>query len=66
MEEVPSGPKTNQVVVGVAIYILWTVLLPFVNRSDVKVLGVPLLWFYYIFVSIVTAVALTVLYLMER
>lgn len=66
MGEAPSGPETHQVVVGVILYLLWTVLLPFVNRADVKVLGVPLLWFYYILVSVVTAIALTVLYLLER
>ncbi|MEM4485760.1 MAG: hypothetical protein QW116_00780 [Zestosphaera sp.] len=66
MEEAPSGPKAHQVMVGIAIYVLWTVLLPFVNRADVKVLGLPLLWFYYILVSVITATALTILYTLER
>ncbi len=66
MEEAPSGLKRHQVFVGVIIFALWTILLPLINRHDVKILGIPLLWFYYIVISIITALVLSVMYVLER
>ncbi|MEM2018429.1 MAG: hypothetical protein QXM79_01370 [Zestosphaera sp.] len=66
MEEPSIGPKKYQVIAGLIIFVLWTAMLPLINRSDVKILGIPLLWFYYILLSIATTLALTVMYLTER
>lgn len=66
LEELPAGPRKYQVIVGLIIFVLWVALLPLTNRSDVKVFGIPLLWFYYISLSIATTLALTVMYLTER
>ncbi|MEM2021564.1 MAG: hypothetical protein QXP80_05015 [Zestosphaera sp.] len=65
MEEASSGLKRHQVLIGVIIFALWTILLPLVNRGDVRILGIPLLWFYYITISIITATVLSVMYLLE-
>lgn len=65
MEEAPSGLKRHQVLIGVIIFVLWTILLPLVNRQDVRILGIPLLWFYYITISIITATVLSLMYLLE-
>lgn len=66
MLEESVGPKKYQVVVGLIIFVLWVALLPLVNRSDIKVFGIPLLWFYYTLLSITTTLALTIMYLLER
>ena len=60
------GPRKYQVIVGLVIFVLWVALLPLVNRSDIKVFGIPLLWFYYVSLSIATTLALTIMYLAER
>ncbi len=65
MEE-PTEPRKHQVVIGLIIFALWVALLPLVNRSDIKVLGIPLLWFYYILLSIATTLVITFMYLLER
>ncbi len=65
MEE-PTEPGKHQVVIGLIIFTLWVALLPLVNRSDIKVLGIPLLWFYYILLSIATTLVITFMYLLER
>ncbi|MEO3993991.1 MAG: hypothetical protein QN229_06795 [Desulfurococcaceae archaeon TW002] len=65
MEE-PVGPKKYQVFVGLIIFVLWVALLSLVNKSDIRIFGIPLLWFYYILLSIGTTLALTIMYLVER
>jgi len=66
LEEPPTGPRKHQVVIGLIIFVLWVALLPLVNRSDIKVLGIPLLWFYYILLSVATTLVITLMYLLER
>lgn len=45
---------------------LWIIPAPLVNRADLKILGIPLLWFYYLALSIVISLTLTLLYLKSR
>jgi hypothetical protein len=65
LEEPPTGPRKYQVVIGLIIFVLWVALLPIVNRSDIEVLGIPLLWFYYISLSIAATLVITFMYLLE-
>ncbi|MFN3268282.1 MAG: hypothetical protein ACK416_03365 [Zestosphaera sp.] len=65
MEE-SVGPRKYQVFVGLIIFVLWVAPLPLVNRYDISVFSIPLLWFYYILLSIGTTLALTIMYLVER
>ncbi len=43
-------------------FILWIIPAPIVNRIDLKVFGIPLLWLYYLVLSIAISITLTLLY----
>jgi len=47
-------------------FILWIIPAPIVNRLDLKVFGIPLLWFYYLALSIAISLTLTLLYVKSR
>ncbi len=47
-------------------FVLWMIPAPIVNRADLKVFGIPLLWFYYLALSILISITLTLLYLKSR
>lgn len=47
-------------------FILWIMPAPIVNRVDLKIFGIPLLWFYYLVLSVSISLALTLLYLKSR
>lgn len=50
---------------AVLLFILWSAPIPLVNRPDIWVLGIPLLWFYYIALSLATFATLLLMYIME-
>jgi hypothetical protein len=61
--EVERGVSRLELALLILLFVLWVAPAPLVNRLDVAVLGIPVLWFYYLALSFTTALAITALYL---
>jgi len=61
--EVERRVNRLELVLLILLFALWVAPAPLVNRLDVAVLGIPVLWFYYLVLSFTTALAITALYL---
>jgi len=61
--EVERGVNRLELVLLVLLFVLWVAPAPLVNRLDVAVLGIPVLWFYYLVLSSTPPLAIPALYL---
>jgi hypothetical protein len=55
-------PKRIEVLLCLLLFALWTIPAVFIDNPEIKVLGIPLLWFYYILLSILTSLLITLMY----
>ena len=59
-------PRNWELLVCLVLFALWTLPALFIDKPGVKVLGVPVLWFYYMVLSVITSLAVTLMYLTEK
>jgi low affinity Fe/Cu permease len=59
-------PRNWELVVCVVLFALWTIPAVLLDKPAVRVLGVPVLWFYYITLSVATSLVITLMYLVEE
>jgi len=57
-------PRSWELLVCIVLFALWTMPVVFIDQPSVKVLGVPLLWFYYLVLSLATSIVITLMYLL--
>lgn len=65
MESDEVEVNRRHLAIAVILFILWSAPIPLVNRPDIWLLGLPLLWFYYIALSLATFSILVLMYILE-
>jgi len=58
--------KKREALLCLLFFVLWTLPGPLIDNPSIKVLGMPLLWLYYMALSVSTALAITLVYLLEE
>ncbi len=59
-------PRNWELLVCLVLFALWILPALFIDKPEVKVLGIPVLWFYYMILSAITSLAVTLMYLTEK
>jgi hypothetical protein len=58
--------KKFEILLCLLLFALWTIPAVFIDKPEIKVLGIPLLWFYYITLSFITSLVITLMYLLDE
>jgi hypothetical protein len=62
-ESIDYKPGFVEVLATIVLFILWTIPALFIDKPNILILGIPVLWLYYILVSITTSIVITLLYI---
>jgi hypothetical protein len=62
-ESIDYKPGFIEVLATIVLFILWTIPALFIDKPNILILGIPILWLYYILVSITTSIVITLLYI---
>lgn len=62
-ESIDYKPGLVEVLATIVLFILWTIPASFIDKPNILILGIPILWLYYILVSITTSIVITLLYI---